>query len=141
MKAVSGWWKEESHSTLLFPLERIFIFSHSLHILRPYYPSEITLRDSWNKSKATSKSGNLMTKNSHQKKLFSSLWWDDDFSYLPTRFHPTRVLMVLSNRRCSIIDAESIHRLLTLTCLKCKIFIGSGDFRFEKANIFKTKSN
>lgn len=88
--------KKESHSTLLFPLERIFIFSHSLHILRLHYPSEITLRDSRNKSEATSKKWKFNDKKfSSEKTFLISLmrWW----LYLPTGVHPTRILMALSS--------------------------------------------
>lgn len=109
--------EKESNSTLLFPLERIFIFSHSLHILRPHYPSEITLRDSWNKSDATSKKWKFNDKKFSSEKTFliSLMRW----LYLPTRFHPTRPDGA-QLWAWNIIDAKSIHRLLPLTCSKCK---------------------
>lgn len=117
MKAVSGWWKRNLTRLCCFHLKEFLYF-----LIRFIFSALIILQKSlWGtlEIKATQhqKSGNLMTKNSHQKKTFliSLMRW----LYLPTRFHPTRPDGT-QLWAWNIIDAKSIHRLLPLTCSKCK---------------------
>lgn len=123
--------KKESHSTFCFHLRTFLYF-----LIWFTFSALIILQKSlWGtleiKVKQHQKSGNLMTKNSHQKKLFSSLWWDDDFTF-PLNFIPLVSWWY---------SAFTQHRALSFIPAPLLVSIILGDFRFEKANIFKVKPN